>query len=471
MHSLDLNLLKNHIRQLFQIDFKHKSGDALREESNTRIKRVTSNKDEIHNLKKCQQIIFENQPHLLYELLKFHRKVLYSFCLDYDIRMDGHQLVRQKTDSPSAFLDRYPRLSAMQEELLGIEEAEDSGPLETDIGQQGDGLTVPQGRDDRRNDGPSSATHQDPITAGGSAPQAQALPEPADLGRFAKKIVDLLNEDEADDGPLRRLYSRVTARNFADLCDGLSLDRTAININSRAAKKALFSLLMTELRSNETASKSLLDHFTNDTDTPRPDGNAFLGCDVMESIYEDMARTRLPSWVTPAPRDWGTVRRGKLSADSWRIICCIHLPITLIRLFGASDGRPRALLDNFMDLVTAVRIATMRLSSMAHAEMYKACILKYTKGTLELFPDYNVLPSHHAALHIGDMLIRFGPKHAHDSPHYERYINFFHHMNTNNHIGEVEGTFLRTAVRNANILALLSDSQDVRNLVQRVLAR
>jgi hypothetical protein len=93
MHSLDLNLLKNHVRELFQIDFKHKSGDALRAESTTRIKRVTSNQDEIRNLKKCQEAIFENQPHLLYELLKFHRKVLYSFCLDYNIRMDGHHLV------------------------------------------------------------------------------------------------------------------------------------------------------------------------------------------------------------------------------------------------------------------------------------------------------------------------------------------------------------------------------------------
>lgn len=35
----------------------------------------------------------------------------------------------------------------------------------------------------------------------------------------------------------------------------------------------------------------------------------------------------------------------------------------------------------------------------------------------------------------------------------------------------MESTFLRTAVRHANILALLDDSQDIRALVQRVLAR
>jgi hypothetical protein len=179
-----------------------------------------------------------------------------------------------------------------------------------------------------------------------------------------------------------------------------------------------------------------LDHFAEDDDTMScKKSGAFLGKDVMTAIWKDMDRTRLPTWITPVPRDWGTTRRGKLSADNWRIICCIHLPITLIRLFGASEGRRGALLDNFMRLVSAVRIATMRTSSQAQIDAYNSHILAYSEGVLELFPDYSVLPSHPAALHIGDILSRFGPKHSHDSPHYERYIRFFHHMNTNNKIG------------------------------------
>lgn len=156
----------------------------------------------------------------------------------------------------------------------------------------------------------------------------------------------------------------------------------------------------------------------------------------MEVVWEDMGNTQLPSWITPAPRDWGTSRRGKLSADNWRVICCIHLPITLIRLFGSSDGRPRLLVDNFMHLVSAVRIAAMKTSSAAHIEAYNREIFEYTRGALELYPDFTILPSHHAALHIGDMLRRFGPKHSHDSPHYERYIRFFHQMNNNHKLGE-----------------------------------
>jgi hypothetical protein len=89
-----------------------------------------------------------------------------------------------------------------------------------------------------------------------------------------------------------------------------------------------------------------------------------------------------------------------------------------------------------MHLVTAVRIATMHTSSAQQILEYKAAIQAYTSGVTKLFHEYHILPSHHAALHLGDILERFGPKHAHDSPYYERCINFFHRMNTNKKMGE-----------------------------------
>ncbi|KAJ2915181.1 hypothetical protein MD484_g5232, partial [Candolleomyces efflorescens] len=457
MHSLDLNLMRNHVRNLLQIDFKHKRGNALRAESTTRVKRVVDHPDDIRTLRACQEVIFQNNPHLLYELLKFQRRILYSFCLDYDIRMEGHQLVvgtrwllaksitewRQLPHAAASFLQRYPRLSHAQEELLGdqTEEGHEGEASDTDSGDDG-------ASEAGSSHGPSNV-------------------KPAMLRRLSKSIVALL--DEEDEIVSGRVYAQVSAQILAHFCDVLSLNRTTIDLSTRRAKKSLFNLLMNELKENPDAPGHLLLQFA--IDSPVADADAFLGSDVMEAVYIDMRRTRLPSWITPAPHDWGTSRRGKLSADNWRIICCIHLPITLIRLFGTSEGRPQSLLGNFMDLVAAVRLAAMRQTSPEQIQMYNKKIIKYTEGTLELFPDYNILPSHHAAIHIGDMLTRFGPKHAHDSPHYERYINFFHHMNTNNHVGEVEGTFMRTAARNANILALLGDSPQAQGLVQRMVDR
>lgn len=173
-------------------------------------------------------------------------------------------------------------------------------------------------------------------------------------------------------------------------------------------------------------------------DTPSTASHAFLGKDIMDMVWEDMKRTRLPVWVTLPPQDWGTACHGKLSADNWRIICCIHLPITLIRLHGEATGRQRQLLDNFMKLIHAVWIATMHSSSARQILEYNASMQEYTSGVQELFPDYQILPSHHAALHLGDVLERFGPKHAHDSPYYERCINFFHRINSNNKMGELK---------------------------------
>ncbi|KAJ2932129.1 hypothetical protein H1R20_g4968, partial [Candolleomyces eurysporus] len=467
MHSLDLNLLQNHVRVLFRVDVKSDGGVALRTPTSARVKRVIDDKTDLRALRACQELIFDNPPHLLYELLRYQRKVLFSFCIDYDIRFPGHQTVvgtrwilaknihlwRQNPGSPmvQTFLTRYPKLSICQEELL---HCTDKAPAQEDDADHRE----PEPAEDREAPDSSLNSHQ--------------LPKPTTLRRLAKNLLDLtVNGDEGKDA----LYARITAATIAHFCDVAQLDRSHIGRGTSplsSFKRPLFDFLLQKLREDRATQELLSQHFSEEKDAPaaRTSG-AFLGKDVMTTVWADMNRTQLPSWITPVPRDWGTVRRGKLSADNWRIICCIHLPITLIRLFGSSEGRPRALLDNFMHLISAVRIATMRRSSPAQIEAYDLHMSAYSRGTLELFPEYSVLPSHHAALHIGDMLKRFGPKHSHDSPYYERYILFFHRLNTNNKIGEIEGTYLRTAVRSANILALLDDSANDRLLVEEMLAR
>ena len=168
---------------------------------------------------------------------------------------------------------------------------------------------------------------------------------------------------------------------------------------------------------------------------PKLTDHVVLGRTVMQAVWEDMKRTQLPTWVSAAPSNWGTAERGKLSADQWRVVCTIHLPITLIRLWETKTGRQKKMLDHFMDLVSAVRIANMRISSRNQIKAYSQLILRYATDHSTLFPDMSLKPVLHAALHIGDMLDRFGPLHAISAPFYERYINFFHRLNTNQKIG------------------------------------
>jgi hypothetical protein len=152
----------------------------------------------------------------------------------------------------------------------------------------------------------------------------------------------------------------------------------------------------------------------------------------MEAIWADMTLTELPSWVSKAPPNWGTAARGKLSANNWRVICTIHLPITLIRLWGGddvSDDR-RAKLENFMDLVSAVQIANLRSISQKEIEQYERYIFRYMTTFKSLYKLAKVKPIHHAALHYGDTLRGFGPAHTHGAAFYERYI---HSMQSKNH--------------------------------------
>ena len=112
----------------------------------------------------------------------------------------------------------------------------------------------------------------------------------------------------------------------------------------------------------------------------------------MEAVWADMENTCLPSWISPAPRDWGTTKRGKVSADEWRVICTIHLVITLIRLWHDKEGRLQDMLQNYMDAVSAVRIANLRSSSPNRSQAYNFHIFRYVGGLRRLFPDLTMQP-------------------------------------------------------------------------------
>ncbi|KAJ2912144.1 hypothetical protein MD484_g8273, partial [Candolleomyces efflorescens] len=86
-----------------------------------------------------------------------------------------------------------------------------------------------------------------------------------------------------------------------------------------------------------------------------------LGKKTLAEIRKDMARLQLPSWVARAPSHPGEKKWGKFTADQWRTYCMQILPVTLIRLWGKkpADSTEYRRLDNFMHLVSAVKLATM----------------------------------------------------------------------------------------------------------------
>ena len=198
-----------------------------------------------------------------------------------------------------------------------------------------------------------------------------------------------------------------------------------------------------------------------------------LGTNILHHIRQDMDRTSLPSWVSPAPRNWGTTERGKLSADQWRVLYTIHLPISLIALWSGGESRYVDMLHNFMHLVVAVRIAGLRVINDEYINTYETCITSYVQGLKDLYPDASIKPNHHLSLHLGDFMRRFGPVHAYRTFAFERLNYLMQQMPTNKkhgdffriynvpitypNLGELERTFLLNACRSANLRVVLHD--------------
>ncbi|KAJ7770251.1 hypothetical protein DFH07DRAFT_954069 [Mycena maculata] len=194
-----------------------------------------------------------------------------------------------------------------------------------------------------------------------------------------------------------------------------------------------------------------------------------LGYDVMGAIWADMAKTILPSWVGAAPKNWGTAKRGKLSADHWRTIFTIHLPITLIWLWRDETGRKPLLLANMLQLVVAILTANLQTTNAEAADVYDHCYTSYMTEVATLFKENNITPSQHSAFHIGQNLREFGPQHPRSAHHYERYIHHLQRQNTNGKFGEIEDTFLHSTQRMANIKALITDNLRIRSTVSEAL--
>jgi len=199
---------------------------------------------------------------------------------------------------------------------------------------------------------------------------------------------------------------------------------------------------------------------------------AVLGKDILTSVWDDMALTQLPSWMSAAPRNWGTAARGKLTADQWKVIATVHLPITLMRLWGRDTNRHFLLLCNFMDLNAAVQLANQRIIAANHIEDYEFLLSRYLRGIMSLFKDNSLQPVHHVSLHTGDFLRLFGPTHSVRTPGFERFNEMLGSQNINMKsgmfylcivrsealipaLGELELTFTMTACRAANIEALM----------------
>lgn len=164
----------------------------------------------------------------------------------------------------------------------------------------------------------------------------------------------------------------------------------------------------------------------------------------LRHIQEDIAATVRPRHQATPPSNLGDPSHGKLKADQWRTCMEFDIPVSLVKLWSEdlqSDSedddvqRRKHLLESTMLLATALRWATSHRTSEKHANEYMKNMRAYLATLRKLFPKRNLLPNHHSALFIGEMLLRFGPVHGWWCFPFERVIGLLQQVNTNSKMG------------------------------------
>ena len=163
----------------------------------------------------------------------------------------------------------------------------------------------------------------------------------------------------------------------------------------------------------------------------------------MRHIQSVIRETTIPSWIRSVPKNFGEAKAGTLKADEWRTLATIYLPLALVSVWGEGSAhqshevkvRLRAVLDNTMALVSAIRIACSRTMTHSRIRAYCSCILTWLSTLPVALPDAKPVPNCHMACHIYDYLKLFGPVRSWWCFPFERLIGHLQRLPINHKFG------------------------------------
>lgn len=162
----------------------------------------------------------------------------------------------------------------------------------------------------------------------------------------------------------------------------------------------------------------------------------------INDIQKCLGAITRPTWHRGPPINLGEAIHGKLKAEQWRSSIEFDLPVTLFKKWGLEcdediqNARRKKLAHSTMLLAMAVRWGTSHVTSENHATQYINYMRAYLECVKDIFPDITLRPNHHAALHIHEFLLRYGPMHGWWMFPFERIIGTLQKTKTNHKIGE-----------------------------------
>ena len=166
----------------------------------------------------------------------------------------------------------------------------------------------------------------------------------------------------------------------------------------------------------------------------------------LKVLQKDIDSIIRPQYRQAPPRDLGNPGHGKLKADQWKTCIEFDIPVSVAQLWSretSSPGQDRdvtarrdKVFQSIMHLAVAVRWGTSYRISEHHSQLFEENMVAYLRLQLELYPNIQFHPNHHAAFHIGPLLMQFGPVHSWWMFPFERVIGILQKFNTNSKMGK-----------------------------------
>jgi hypothetical protein len=154
----------------------------------------------------------------------------------------------------------------------------------------------------------------------------------------------------------------------------------------------------------------------------------------LENIRRCIQEVSLPTHVSRLPGNLGEPKHGKLKAEQYLTLFSVILPLVLPEMELDDDpARHKAMLQNFCRVVGCTNIVASFKTSNSAADFFMDHYSDYFSSIQTLFPDVNVLPTHHNAMHIPDILKNWGPLASQNEFMGERVNGILQKIKTNDH--------------------------------------
>jgi hypothetical protein len=138
-------------------------------------------------------------------------------------------------------------------------------------------------------------------------------------------------------------------------------------------------------------------------------GPCVFDCNGLAFIRSCMKGVILPTYICHPPTDIGKKSHGKLTANNCFVLYTMFLMMCLPELWGLStDQHKQLLLDNFFNLVICTNIVDCFVTTNALADSFLMHYIAYRRPLKRLFPHDHIVPNHHYAIHIPQMLKFWG---------------------------------------------------------------